>query len=362
MGSALALALAVLGLLFVAPGAWAYTCGTTLDDFDRGDTPNLGGKWTERAPTMAIAGQRATNPNATAGLATFNNFTATEACVDVAISGTNVQYAGMVLRYGALTQNLFVKVQQNSPGGFNRAYFYVGNNGTGTPTPSSVVLPPFSSGRLHIFVVGNRLTLDIDTNFDGIPEASFGSDYPAGAGTGTDVGLASYGGARLDNFRQPTPASNPTPAPVSPGVPTGSIDDTGKPKLGRLVFSRKRFKAARSGRAVTSARTGTRVRFSLSQSASVRFRVEIKTRGRKVGRRCVKSRRSNRSRRRCTRWVKRSGSWRISGKAGTNRFTFRGRLRGRKLKPGVYRMSARATTRARRSSPVRRKAFRVVRR
>ncbi len=356
----MALAVAVLGLLLAAPGAWAYTCGTTLDDFDRGDSPNLGGNWTERAPSVAVTGQRAANPNATAGLATFNDFTATEVCVDVATNGNNVQYAGVVLRYGALTQNLFVKVQQNNPGGFNRAYFYVGNNGAGTPTPSSVVIPAFTSGRLHVFVVGDRLTLDIDTNFDGVPEASFGSDYPAGAGTGTAVGLASYGTARLDNFRQPTPASNPTPAPVSPGVP--AADETGTPKLGKLVLSRKRFRAARSGRAIASARTGTRVRFSLSQTASTRFRVEIKTRGRRVGRRCVKSRRSNRSRRRCTRWVRRSGSWKIAGEPGDNRFTFRGRLRNRKLKPGVYRLSARATTPARKTSTLKRAAFRIVRR
>lgn len=351
-------AVAVLGLLLAAPGASAaYTCGTTLDDFDRADSTDVGPKWTERAPDFGIAGGRATNATATPGLMTFNNFAATEVCVDVATSGAGTQYAGVALRYGSLTQNLFVKVQGGGPT-FGTAFFYVGNNGAPTPTPTSAVLAPFASGRLHVFVVGNRVTLDIDTNFDGTPEQSFGSDYPAGAGTGTAVALASYGGARLDNFRQPTPNSNPTPTAPKPGAPVG--DKTGKPALGSLSLSSSAFEAAGSGPATGAASVGTTVRYSLSEDASVRYTVQRKSRGRRVGGKCVKPKRSNRTKRSCTRWVSVPGSFTVVGKAGTNRFKFRGRLRGKSLKVASYRLNARATDSDRNKSALRRKGFRIV--
>ncbi len=357
-------ALAAAGaLLAAAPSvSAAYTCGTTLDDFDRADSTNVGSQWTERAPDFAIAGQRATNPGATPGLMTFNNFAATEVCVDVATNGAAVtNYAGVALRYGSLTQNLFVKVQRNGGGtDFNTAYFYVGNNGAGTPTPSTVALTPFSSGRLHVFVVGNRVTLDVDTNFDGTPEQSFGSDYPAGAGTGTEVALVSYGGSRLDNFRQPTPNSNPQPTAPTPGAP--NTDPTaGKPTLSALGLSSSAFKAARSGPAFTAASVGTTVRYTLSEAGKVRYTVQRKTRGRRLGGRCVKRTRANRNRPRCTRWVNVSGSFTVTGKAGTNRFRFRGRIGGKRLKLGSYRLNARATDSDGNKSALRRKAFRIVR-
>ena len=360
-GGLVALAAAV-ALLVAAPGASAaYTCGTTLDDFDRADSTNVGSKWTERAPDFAIAGQRATNPGATAGLMTFNNLAATEVCVDIAANGTGVQYGGVALRYGSLTQNLFVKVQQNAGAGFDRAYFYVGNNGAGTPTPSSVPLAAFAGARLHVFVVGNRVTLDIDTNFDGTPEQSFGSDYPAGAGTGTEVALVSYGGARLDNFREPAPASNPVPTAPQPGTGTPTPDSTaGKPRLGALSLSNSVFEAARSGPTVGAAAVGTTVRFSLSEDSSVRFTVQRKARGRRVGGRCVRPRRSNRTRRSCTRWVSVRGAFTVKAKAGVNSFKYNGRLAGRSLKPASYRFSARATDSDRNRSVLRRKRFRIV--
>jgi hypothetical protein len=358
--TALALSAAVLGLLLMAPGAWAYTCGTTLDDFDRADSSNLGTKWTEQAPDFAITGGRATNAGATAGLMTFNNFAASEVCVDVATNGTTLQYAGVALRYGSLTKNLFIKVQQlNSGTGFAKAYFYVGNNGAAGATPTSVDLTPFTSARLHVFVVGNRVTLDVDTNFDGAPEASFASDYPATlTGLGTGVGLASYGGARLDNFRRPTPGSNPTPGTPKGG--SGGDDSTAKPKLGSLGLSRSAFKAAGSGPATSAAKVGTKVRFSLSEKASVRFTVQRKSTGRRVGGKCAKQRPSNRGKRSCTRWVTVSGAFKKSGKTGKNSFTFRGRIGGKALSAGRYRFGARAVDTDKNKSALRRKGFKIV--
>jgi hypothetical protein len=55
------------------------------------------------------------------------------------------------------------------------------------------------------------------------------------------------------------------------------------------------------------------------------------------------------------------GSFTIAAKAGKNRFKFRGRIGGRKLKPGRYRLNSRATDKAGNRSPIKRKRFRIVR-
>ncbi|MDQ3719516.1 MAG: hypothetical protein M3350_01835 [Actinomycetota bacterium] len=156
---------------------------------------------------------------------------------------------------------------------------------------------------------------------------------------------------------------------VRPGGGAGTVTPVnGGPDLSRPVFSRlglssTRFRAARSGSSVSSsrARAGTRVRYRLSEAGRVKFSVERKATGRKVGRRCVRPRRSNRSRRKCTRWVKLRGTFSVNGRAGGNAFTFRGRLRRRALRPGTYRLAARATDGAGNKSSLKRKGFRIVR-
>ena len=62
--------------------------------------------------------------------------------------------------------------------------------------------------------------------------------------------------------------------------------------------------------------------------------------GRRVNRRCVAQRRSNRTKPRCTRYVTVRGSFTRAGRAGANSFRFTGRLRGRKLSLGRYRLTA----------------------
>jgi hypothetical protein len=130
------------------------------------------------------------------------------------------------------------------------------------------------------------------------------------------------------------------------------------PRLTRLSLRPARFRAARSRRA---RRGGTRVRFRLSEAATVRFRVQKPLRGRRVGKRCARPRRSNRGKRRCTRWVTLRGSFTRAGKQGRNSFKFRGRLRGHRLRRGRYRLRARAVNTAGRKSVPKTKRFRVVR-
>jgi streptogramin lyase len=89
---------------------------------------------------------------------------------------------------------------------------------------------------------------------------------------------------------------------------------------------------------------GTRITFRLNEAATVRFTVTKRTDGRKVkrGKRkvCVKPTRNNRKHKRCRRVVTLKGSFRIKGVAGKNHFHFTGRLHGKKLPPGRYRLVA----------------------
>ena len=95
-----------------------------------------------------------------------------------------------------------------------------------------------------------------------------------------------------------------------------------------------------SGPAYSRRRRGSRVSFRLVSAARVRFTVEIKRRGR---------------------YRKVRGSFTVPGKAGNNRFLFRGRIGGKTLKPGSYRLVAQVI-RGRQKSRAKRSPFRVVRR
>ena len=147
-----------------------------------------------------------------------------------------------------------------------------------------------------------------------------------------------------------------------PGGGTGGGADRTKPTLGGLTFSRTSFRAARSGASASARRkpVGTKVSFSLSEASRVNFSVERAVAGRRVNGRCVKPKRSNRGKRSCTRWVTVRGSFGVPGKVGQNAFSFRGRVGGKSLKPGSYRLTGRATDPAGNASSLRRRSFEII--
>jgi hypothetical protein len=136
-----------------------------------------------------------------------------------------------------------------------------------------------------------------------------------------------------------------SPTPPRPGG--SQPPDRTAPVFADLDLTRDAFRARR----------GTTVLYSLSEAAAVTVRVERRTKGRRVNGRCVKRKRSNRSRPRCVRFVE---VRRVTDQAtaGDNRL----RVRTRRLKPGPYRLVATAMDGAgNRSAPVR-IPFRVLRR
>lgn len=158
-----------------------------------------------------------------------------------------------------------------------------------------------------------------------------------------------------------TRAAAPPPPPVLPRV-TPAVTPRAVAVTG-LRFAPIAFRAARFGATVrpTAVRSGTRVSYTLNIPASVRFTVERVTTGRRVGSRCVMQTGRNRSRRACTRYTRVGGSFtRVRTRAGIDRFTFTGRIGGRALRTGRYRLVATPTAN-RRSGQPKRASFRIMR-
>lgn len=149
------------------------------------------------------------------------------------------------------------------------------------------------------------------------------------------------------------PSSAPAPAPSedpgAPADPAVATDALASPALGGLRISRSSFRA---GSRVT-------VSYRLSAPATVRLRVERRLAGRRNGRRCAAARRSQRGARRCERFRALRGKSTHAGDAGANTVSFSGRLRGRLLAPGRYRLRIDVEGQTRGGAAV---AFRIVRR
>ena len=118
------------------------------------------------------------------------------------------------------------------------------------------------------------------------------------------------------------------------------------PVISRLKITPSAFRAAKKGASTAKARAkrkpGARVSYTLSKSATVTFTVARATRGRLLGRSCVRATKRLRGKRTCIRFVSVRGSIVRRRGAGADGFRFTGRLGKRALSPGGYRMTAKA--------------------
>jgi hypothetical protein len=159
--------------------------------------------------------------------------------------------------------------------------------------------------------------------------------------------------------------SDSSPATITVEVAsTPGGQDVTAAKIDAVVLSHRTWRRGSSLPVVLSrAPVGMTISYRLSENARVTLTFARRARGRKVGRRCVKPKRSNRKKRRCTRYVK-AGTLHFDGKQGTNRVKFQGRLSRRKrLAVGRYRLVVGAKDGAgnvsKNASPV---FFKIVRR
>jgi hypothetical protein len=103
------------------------------------------------------------------------------------------------------TSWLYTKIQDNDSNGlYDRIFFYSNGNGGGWGTSSSVPLTSqIATGRVTMFVSngGDRLNVDIDTNFDGIPDQQFQNDGILALGlSGSTYGIGTWAMGAFDNW------------------------------------------------------------------------------------------------------------------------------------------------------------------
>jgi DNA-binding beta-propeller fold protein YncE len=252
------------------------------------------------------------------------------------------------------------------------------------PTPPGLLFGAFGielapdGKNLYAAGYGSDAIAHFVLDANGMPALASCNGAPAGCAPSTPAGAvdgpfdfavtpdgkrlyaAMYDGALIDRFAIEQPPASPPPAPA----PT---PDRTAPTLSGYALSRTTFAAASKGAtlAVVAAKRpkpkiGTTIRFTLSEAATVTFTVKKATGGRKVKGKCVKPSRKNRKAKRCTRYVALKPSVRRASAAGRNSVKFTGRLHGRKLAPGRYRLVATARDAAGNAAKPKRVAFKIV--
>lgn len=149
----------------------------------------------------------------------------------------------------------------------------------------------------------------------------------------------------------------PKPPDTSPGPKTDPKPTIKAPVLSGLQQTSVRWTTKK--RRGSRVPVGTSFRFRLDRSAKVRLDFGQIVPGRRSGKSCVKATKANRRKRSCDR-VEPRGSVNAFGKAGANGIEFRGKVGGRTLKPGRYRVQVTATADGKSSKPAT-KTFTIVR-
>ncbi|MCC7015431.1 MAG: hypothetical protein IT454_22925 [Planctomycetes bacterium] len=186
------------------------------DNFDRANNTVLGPDWTQ------MTGGGGINNNHGKGIGTANSWAEHNSAVLAAVgdykdavasidflppAAPNVVYVAVAFGTGGPSNDsIFVKVQDNSSAGnYNRAYFYRGINGGGPTGPSGSfpLTTPVTSGRMTVYFTnaGDTCVLDIDSDFNGVPEQSYSmTGYLSVPPSGDGVGVATFREPEFDNW------------------------------------------------------------------------------------------------------------------------------------------------------------------
>ncbi|HEX6229676.1 MAG TPA: hypothetical protein VFZ41_09490 [Solirubrobacterales bacterium] len=261
----------------------------------------------------------------------------------------------------------------------------------GGPFGPPIPVPPGGKGNVNDLVMsegGTALALWVDSSGLPInemraslrpPGGVFGEPAPL---PGPPQGADSFGGvAAFDPsgdaaalwIGRDLEGNEPHDVPLLAALydaPTAPAISATRPSITGLRVQPRRFRVARRRTVRISARAGTKIRFNLSEPATVRLTVQRRLRGVRVrvrGRvRCLKPTPRNRRRalrkRRCARFRRALPPIiRRNRLAGANRIGFSGRVGRRTLRPGGHRVVAVAFNQAGQRSAPRRAGFRVLR-
>jgi hypothetical protein len=154
------------------------------------------------------------------------------------------------------------------------------------------------------------------------------------AGSTDQIGALDLEGNPRNQGAAPDIGAFEAAAPPPPPVPAIAIES--------LSVAPKAFRAVNAGGAIFSRKShapvGSTVSFAISRAGTVDFSVERAVKGRRVGKRCAKQTKSNGDHKRCTLFSRLKSGFADNGAAGQNRFQFSGRVGGKGLKPGSYRL------------------------
>jgi hypothetical protein len=214
------------------------------------------------------------------------------------------------------------------------AYEFVGTN-TGTPVPL-ITAPASAPVGTPVDFVGSA------TDEQPIGSLVFHWTFSGGGGAETQNASHAFAApgaqqASLDVTDSCGHVGHAVRAITILGPPV--IRDTAGATIASASMTNRVFAVGNLARKV---KHGTRFLFSLSEPAAVKVTIERAMAGRKVGKSCRKPSAKLRSKKACTRYV-RKGSLAAAGTQGRNSLPFTGRLRGKPLKPGKYRARISAT-------------------
>jgi hypothetical protein len=223
-------------------------------------------------------------------------------------------------------------------------------------TPVSVVLPAMADDRPLVqlrILTTDAVGQDEWVGVDDIEVEASGPVCGPSVPAPPEPGPSPPGG--------PPPPGPPTPGtpPSTPPRPSPAPSQPLPPALTDLTLSPATFTAAKRGPAVTrSGRSGASLRFHLSRPAKVEFRVmRPRLPGPPLPR--TPSGGGPAPSVRTLLVYREIGTFAVRGRGGANRLRFTGRLRGRALRAGPYRLTAKATGHDGLASSAATAAFRV---
>lgn len=149
-----------------------------------------------------------------------------------------------------------------------------------------------------------------------------------------------------------------TVCPGGSAATVGNLADT-LPALGTVKAVPRKFIPKVKGAKAGKVKRGTSFRYTLTEAATVNFRIERKKPARLVKGKCRRVTKANSGKKKCLLFRLR-GSRSQAGKAGANRLRWNGKLKGKPLPPGAYRATVVATDQAGGRSAPKTVGFRIL--
>ena len=180
-----------------------------FDDFNRADSGDLGPDWTTQSGAIGITNNMAQGI-VNLSMATINgvddNYASSTMSARVDNGTSGLAYVALVAGYADLSNNVFVKIQDNNSDDLmDRVFFYYGNNGGnwGSSTWYYDLAVPTATATIHLSFDngGDRAVFTVENDASGNTEVFYGDNLLGVAGgLGTGFGLGTFGIGAADDY------------------------------------------------------------------------------------------------------------------------------------------------------------------